>query len=64
MTAVRGQMSAVSKATAFSVEFLPAPRSLLPALTALLFALCWPVDAQQPGKMPRVGLLTTGGAAF
>jgi ABC-type uncharacterized transport system substrate-binding protein len=61
MTAVRGQMSAVSKATAFSVEFLPAPRSLLPALTALLFALCWPVDAQQPGKMPRVGLLTTGG---
>jgi putative ABC transport system substrate-binding protein len=30
-------------------------------LSALLFALCLPVEPQQPKKVPRVGFLTTGG---
>ena len=24
-------------------------------LSAMLFALCFPVEAQQPGKAPRIG---------
>jgi putative tryptophan/tyrosine transport system substrate-binding protein len=27
-------------------------------LSAMLFALCFPADAQQPNKVPRVGFLT------
>jgi hypothetical protein len=27
------------------------------ALGALLFALCFPAEAQQPGKVPRIGFL-------
>ena len=61
MTEVSGQMSEVSKATAFS-EFLPAPSSLLPALTALLFALCFPAWAQQTKKTPLIGVLSGRGA--
>ena len=34
------------------------------ALCAMLFALCFPAEAQQPaGKVPRIGFLTTGSAA-
>jgi putative ABC transport system substrate-binding protein len=29
------------------------------ALCAMLFALCFPADAQQPGKVPRIGFLST-----
>ena len=31
------------------------------ALSAVLFALCLPADAQQPSKIPRIGYLTAGG---
>ena len=30
-------------------------------LCALLLALCFPVDAQQPQKIPRIGYLSSGG---
>jgi ABC-type uncharacterized transport system substrate-binding protein len=30
------------------------------ALSAMLFALCFPVEAQQPGKIPRIGVLSAG----
>ena len=30
------------------------------AVNAMLFALCVPVEAQQPAQMPRIGWLTTG----
>jgi putative tryptophan/tyrosine transport system substrate-binding protein len=34
------------------------------ALSAVLFALCFSVEAQQPaGKVPRIGFLTTGSAS-
>ena len=31
------------------------------ALCALVFALCSPADAQQPKKVPKIGLLLGGG---
>jgi putative tryptophan/tyrosine transport system substrate-binding protein len=62
VTAVKCQMSAVSKTISLRLAFLPAPSSLLPALTALLFALCHPAEAQQPTKVPRVGYLN--GSSF
>jgi putative ABC transport system substrate-binding protein len=52
--------------TVFSSGLLRAPRSLLLALTALLFALCAPAEAQQPGKIFRIGVLdqsTASGSA-
>jgi putative ABC transport system substrate-binding protein len=33
------------------------------ALAALLFALCPPVEAQQPKKLPRIGFLVPGSAS-
>ena len=33
------------------------------ALSAMLFALCCPLDAQQPKKVPRIGYLSSGDAA-
>jgi len=30
------------------------------ALSAMLFALCFPAEAQQPAKIPRIGWITTG----
>jgi hypothetical protein len=57
MTEIRGQMSEVHKGTARKSGLLFAPSSLLLALTALLFALCLPVWAQQPSKIPRIGYL-------
>lgn len=54
-------MLEVSKAISFSSGFFHAPRSLLTALTALLFALCSYADAQQPGKMFRIGRLVMVG---
>ena len=51
------QRSAISKCITFSSSFLPAPSSLLLALTALLFALCVLAEAQQPNKIPRSGFL-------
>jgi hypothetical protein len=35
-------------------------KSLL-ALSAMLFALCVSVEAQQPGKVPRIGFLSGSG---
>ena len=29
------------------------------ALSALLFALCFPAEAQQPKKVPRIGYLSS-----
>ena len=34
------------------------------ALCAMLFALCDPVQAQQPAKIPRIGVLSLGPAAI
>lgn len=34
------------------------------ALWALLFALCPQVEAQQPGKVPRIGLLSSAGSSL
>jgi putative tryptophan/tyrosine transport system substrate-binding protein len=34
------------------------------ALCALLFALCVPVQAQQPAKIPKIGFLSSGTASF
>jgi putative tryptophan/tyrosine transport system substrate-binding protein len=34
------------------------------ALSALLFALCVAAEAQQPGKVPRIGVLAPGSSAF
>ena len=31
------------------------------ALSVMLFALCLPVEAQQPKKLPRIGYLVTAG---
>src|SRR5215468_6501879 len=31
------------------------------ALSAVLFALCLPAEAQQKGKVPRIGILFIGG---
>jgi putative ABC transport system substrate-binding protein len=51
-----GQKSEVSKSSSLRSAFLHAPSSLLLALTALLFALYSPTEAQ-PGKIYRVGYL-------
>src|SRR5262245_4518571 len=34
------------------------------SLTALFYVLCLPVWAQQPTKIPRIGLLSPGSSAF
>jgi len=47
--------------TALSSGLLRAPSSLLLALSALLFALSFPVQAQQPAKIPRIGYLSGSG---
>jgi putative ABC transport system substrate-binding protein len=51
MTEVRDQKSAVGKSSAFS--------AVLFALGFLL-ALCFPAEAQQAGKIPRIGILFIG----
>jgi len=33
-------------------------------LCAMLFALCFPTEAQQPAKIPRIGILIPGSSAF
>jgi putative tryptophan/tyrosine transport system substrate-binding protein len=33
-------------------------------LSAMLLALSVPADAQQPGKIPRIGILVPGSSAF
>jgi putative ABC transport system substrate-binding protein len=58
MTEIRGQKSEVSKTSALRSAFLRAPTSLLLALTALLFALCFPAEAQQRKKLPRIGYIS------
>jgi len=45
-----------------SLAFLHAPSCLLPALTALLFALWGPAEAQQAKKISTIGFLSTRGA--
>jgi putative ABC transport system substrate-binding protein len=55
MTEVRDQKSEVSKTLALSPLLLA-----LSLLGALLFALCGSVEAQQPVKLPRIGLLRVG----
>ena len=50
MTEVRGQKSEVSPLS-------PLPLALC-FVSTLLFALCFPAQAQQPAKIPRIGLLT------
>src|SRR5689334_17961727 len=49
-----------SKATALLVHHL----LLIIALCALLFALSLPAQAQQPGKIPRIGFLGNSTAAL
>jgi len=48
--------------TALSSGLLRAPSSLLLALCALLLALSFPVEAQQPKKIPRIGFLLSSTA--
>jgi putative tryptophan/tyrosine transport system substrate-binding protein len=55
MTKVSGRKSEVSKSTA-----LTAMLSGLSLFGALLFALCFPAQAQQPKKVPRIGYLSAG----
>jgi putative ABC transport system substrate-binding protein len=54
MTEIKDQMPEVRKETTRKI-------GLLRALTALLFALCAPVWAQQPKKIPRIGFLVQTG---
>jgi len=63
MTEVRGQKSEASKRTALHLVLLPAPSSLLLALTALLFALSVSARAQQPTKVVRIGVLDNSTAS-
>jgi hypothetical protein len=35
---------------------------MLLVLTAIVFALCLPAEAQQPGKIPHIGFLSLSGA--
>ena len=52
MTEVRSQRSEVSKSTVLRFSFF--------TLGTLLYALCFPVEAQQPTKISRIGFLTGG----
>jgi hypothetical protein len=36
---------------------------VVPTLCAMLFALCWSAEAQQPAKVYRIGYLSPGDAA-
>jgi len=48
----------------FDPKLSPLPFALCSvALSALLFVLCLPAEAQQPGKIPRLGLLTSASTA-
>src|SRR5215467_11024434 len=49
--------------TTLSSSFLRAPSALLLALGSLLFALCVPVEAQQPGKVRRIAYLSAASAS-
>ena len=55
MTDVSGQRSVVSKSHALSAMLFA-----LSFLSALLFTLSFPAEAQQPKKVPRIGLLSVG----
>src|ERR671918_26773 len=55
MIEVSGQRSDVSKSAALSVLL-----SALSFFAALLFALCSSAEAQQPGKVYRIGALRIG----
>ncbi len=60
---MRDQKAVANKSAPLNAQFLrPAPRSLLLALGALLFALSFRAQAQQPKKVPRVGFLTESSA--
>jgi ABC transporter substrate binding protein len=45
------------------VKSIPDLRVLISVLCALLFALCFPAEAQQPKKVPRIGYLAGAGSA-
>ena len=65
MTEIRGQKSEVnSQKSAFTrgLTLSPLPFALS-LLCALLFALSFPAQAQQPKKVPRIGYLTSSGRA-
>ena len=57
MTAVGDQRSEISKYE--EIKFMNKKICLL-ALCAMLFALCFSAEAQQPAKVPRTGLLRPG----
>jgi putative ABC transport system substrate-binding protein len=58
MTDIRGQRSEVSgQKSGRDLTLIPLPLALS-LVGALLFALCFPAEAQQPGKVPRIGYLT------
>jgi hypothetical protein len=57
MTEVRGQISGVSKSE--EKKFM-SKKVIRLALSAVLFALCFPAEAQQPTKVPRIGRLGGG----
>jgi putative ABC transport system substrate-binding protein len=55
MTEIRGQKSEISNATALA--------TMVFALCAMLFALSVSAQAQQPGKIYRIGVLENGTAS-
>ena len=65
MTEIRGQKSEVnSQKSAFTRGLTLSPMPFaLSLLCAMLFALCSMVEAQQTGKIPRIGFLDTSTAA-
>jgi putative ABC transport system substrate-binding protein len=69
MTEISGRMSEISKSVSvrslvlnlvyrFVLKPISALRLLIAVFCALFFALCFPAQAQQPAKVPRIGFLT------
>jgi putative ABC transport system substrate-binding protein len=64
MTEITGQISEASQATAQRSVTVGTATSLLLVLAALLFAVCFPAEAQQSKKVPRIGVLAQSSAYF
>jgi ABC-type uncharacterized transport system substrate-binding protein len=59
-----GQLGLRSELSKLKAAIRIAQNSVLaPALSAMFFALCFPAEAQQPGKIPRVGYISGTGTS-
>ena len=58
-------MRTVTNQRIYNSALIPKHSVLVVALSAMLFALSFPANAQQPGKIFRIGFLdrSTGGSA-